>query len=92
MAVDVFSNGNPAATGAASILVQVFAFLGGAYFPTGDGLMSKLSPIGWVRVGVRDVMYNNVISASFWPIALNISITLVLVVVMSYWIRRKEVY
>ncbi|MBC2068168.1 ABC transporter permease [Listeria booriae] len=92
MAIDVFSNGNPAATGAASILVQVFAFLGGAYFPTGDGLMSKLSPIGWVRVGVRDVMYNDVISAAFWPIALNIAITLVLVVAMSYWIRRKEVY
>lgn len=45
-----------------------------------------------MRVGVRDVMYNDVISAAFWPIALNIAITLVLVVAMSYWIRRKEVY
>ncbi|MBC1475753.1 ABC transporter permease [Listeria grandensis] len=92
MAVDVFSNGNPAATGAASILVQVFAFLGGAYFPTGDGLMSKLSPIGWVRIGVRDVMYNQDVVAAVIPIATNLLITAVLVVMMSLWIRRKEVY
>lgn len=92
MAIDVFSNGNPAASGAASILVQVFAFLGGAYFPTGDGLMSKLSPIGWVRVGVRDVLYNQDLAAAMLPILLNLAITAVLVVGMSLWIRRKEVY
>ncbi|AQY52440.1 ABC transporter permease [Listeria weihenstephanensis] len=92
MAVDVFSNGNPAANGAAMLLIQVFAFLGGAYFPTGDGLMSKLSPIGWVRVGVRDVLYNHDLAAAAFPIAVNLLITVVLVVAMSFWIRRKEVY
>ncbi|WP_260447240.1 ABC transporter permease [Listeria newyorkensis] len=92
MAVDVFSNGNPAANGAATILIQVFAFLGGAYFPTGDGLMSKLSPIGWVRIGVRDVLYNHDVAAAVFPIGLNLLITAVLVVGMSLWIRRKEVY
>lgn len=92
MAVDVFSNGDPAANGAATILIQVFAFLGGAYFPTGDGLMSKLSPIGWVRIGVRDVLYNHDVAAAVFPIGLNLLITAVLVVGMSLWIRRKEVY
>ncbi|EUJ32638.1 ABC transporter permease [Listeria cornellensis] len=92
MAVDVFSNGNPAANGAATILIQVFAFLGGAYFPTGDGLMSKLSPIGWVRIGVRDVLYNHDVAAAVFPIGVNLLITAVLVVGMSLWIRRKEVY
>lgn len=92
MAVDVFSNGNPAANGAASIMIQVFAFLGGAYFPTGDGLMSKLSPIGWVRVGVKDVLYNHDLAAATFPILTNLLITGVLVVGMSLWIRRKEVY
>lgn len=92
MAVDVFSNGNPAVNGAATILIQVFAFLGGAYFPTGDGLMSKLSPIGWVRIGVRDVLYNHDVAAAVFPIGLNLLITAVLVAGMSLWIRRKEVY
>ncbi|MBC1922438.1 ABC transporter permease [Listeria grayi] len=92
MTVDMISNGNPVITGAGGMLIQVFAFMGGAYFPTNGAAMEKFSPLGWASNSVKQILYNHEPNAAMLPILLNLSIGIGLIILMTLWQNRKEVY
>ncbi len=92
MAIDVLSNGNAAGAAVSSIIVQIFAFLGGAYFPMISPAIQKLSPIGWANIGIRDVLYNGQLSAAIMPIAINVCFAVLFIALIAIIQKRKEVY
>ncbi|WP_163653935.1 ABC transporter permease [Listeria sp. PSOL-1] len=92
MSLDVFSNGNPAVSGLGNICVQLFAFIGGSYFPTSNTFVQNLSPIGWLNKGITNFLYAGNIIEIIWPIALNLALSIVLLIGVSLIIKRKEVY
>ncbi|MBC1418927.1 ABC transporter permease [Listeria fleischmannii] len=92
MAIDVFTNGNAAGGAVSSILVQIFAFLGGAYFPGVSPVVQKLSPIGWANIGIRDVLYNGQLASAVMPLVINIGFALLFILLMAVVQKRKEVY
>ncbi|WP_088816254.1 MULTISPECIES: ABC transporter permease [Listeria] len=92
MAIDVLSNGNAAGAAVSSIIVQIFAFLGGAYFPMISPTIQKLSPIGWANISIRDILYNGQLSAAIMPIVINVGFAILFIGLIAITQKRKEVY
>lgn len=90
MALDIFSNGNPAIAGASTIIVNIFAFIGGAYFPMISPTIQKFSPIGWANISSREILYNHDLSAMTIPITMNLSMTLILLLLVLFVQKRRR--
>ncbi|WP_239254392.1 ABC transporter permease [Listeria ilorinensis] len=90
--LDVASNNNPAVLGAGNLLVQVFCFLGGAYFPMVGEIMPRFSPVGWLNIGVRNLLYQNEWQDAVFALVGNLALTALFISLSFIVIRRKEVY
>ncbi|MBW7458725.1 ABC transporter permease [Paenibacillus sepulcri] len=82
--------------GLVNLLVQLFSFFGGAYFPVDDvggGIMSfvtELSPIRWANRGLTEIIYSNNLSAA-WPVmGLNLGLAVLFLVISATIMKRRE--
>ncbi|WP_099224273.1 ABC transporter permease [Listeria costaricensis] len=90
--LDIVSDNNPAVLGAGNLLVQVFCFLGGAYYPMVGEIMPRFSPVGWLNIGVRNLLYQNEWQDAALALAGNLIFTALFIGISLILIRRKEVY
>ncbi|EUJ33473.1 ABC transporter permease [Listeria floridensis FSL S10-1187] len=90
MALDIFTNGNPAVAGASTIIVMILAFIGGSYFPMISPTVQMFSPIGWANISVRELLYNHNLSAMFLPILGNLGLTIILLGLVVWHQKRRE--
>ncbi|KRL05111.1 ABC transporter permease [Liquorilactobacillus oeni] len=85
--IDIFSKGAKSVTTVANIVVQTFLFFGGAYFPVSK-TQALFSPVGWVLVSVREMVYSNQIATAAWPIWALLALSSLLIaacVSISHW-------
>ncbi|EUJ21351.1 ABC transporter permease [Listeria aquatica] len=90
MSLDIFSNGNSAIAGASTIIVNIFAFIGGAYFPMISPTVQKFSPIGWANISSREILYNHDLSAMIIPITMNLGMTFILLLLVLFVQKRRR--
>ncbi|WP_229750398.1 ABC transporter permease [Paenibacillus nasutitermitis] len=77
------------------IIIQLAAFVGGAYFPTADstGIMKTLSyysPLRWSNDALLQIIYADNLSPAFIAIMLNIGIAALFLMVAVISMRRRE--
>jgi ABC-2 type transport system permease protein len=77
------------------IVIQIFSFIGGAYFPVGDssGFMGKiilLSPLRWANDALHQVIYADQASAALPAILLNLAFVTAFLALSAIYMRRQE--
>ncbi|TWK80792.1 hypothetical protein CHCC20335_0746 [Bacillus paralicheniformis] len=78
-----------------NVLIPLVAFFGGAYFPIDvaeglPGLITNFSPIKWSSEAMMKIIYTNDLAAALPAIALNIGISLFLLLIAVVGLRRRE--
>jgi len=82
--------GHKLGEGLMQVFIQLAAFLGGGYFPTSP-LMMHFSPLGWVIGPLQSALWTRA-PLDWSGVGLNIGLMLVLIVVTSVILRRREVF
>lgn len=77
-------------SGLMQILIQIFAFFGGAYFPVPDW-MTRFSPLGWVITALQNALWTTN-TLTWWPIAANLTAVFVLFSAASWLLNKREVF
>lgn len=73
------------------IVIQVGSFIGGAYFKTDfAGFIPKLSPLSWANEGITKIIYANDFSGALSSIALNMGITIIMLLIAVVTYQRRE--
>lgn len=91
--VDGITGGNlKGLPGILSIVITIFAAVGGAYFPIADSHTWKnISPIGYLSTTMKQVVYQNKIDVLVLPVIALIIISVGCILAYSVITRKKEV-
>ncbi|ATH93628.1 ABC transporter permease [Bacillus glycinifermentans] len=78
-----------------NVLIPLVAFFGGAYFPLDDtegilSMITKLSPIKWSNEAMMKVIYANDLAAALPAAALNIGLSVFMLLIAVAGLRRRE--
>ncbi|MGG5358533.1 ABC-2 type transport system permease [Enterococcus sp. DIV0213j] len=77
-------------SGLMQILIQIFAFFGGAYFPV-PNWMTNFSPLGWVITALQNALWTTN-ELTWWPIAANLALVVILFSAASLILNKREVF
>ncbi|ANS74758.1 ABC transporter permease [Paenibacillus yonginensis] len=75
------------------ILIQVFSFIGGAYFPVGDdfsGHLALISPLRWANQALNQIIYADQASAALPVAVFNMALVAVFLILSGIYMRRQE--
>ncbi|MFH7819946.1 ABC transporter permease [Neobacillus thermocopriae] len=78
-----------------TLVIQLVSFFGGAYFkidhPTGIfKFITDLSPLTWVNQAITKIIYNNDLAAVVQPVALNMGVSLLFLMIAIISFQRRE--
>lgn len=95
LAVGIISKTESAANAIVMTFIQLASFFGGAYFKidaTSEllGLISQLSPLTWINQCLQEIIYLNDLSSVLPVIFLNIGISLLILILPIWALRRRE--
>lgn len=76
-------------------LIQLSAFFGGAYFKINAtkgwfGLLTQFSPLTWINQCIQEIIYLQDLTSVIPVLSLNFSLSLLLLIIPSWVLRRKE--
>lgn len=79
-----------------SLIIPIFVFLGGGYFPlTGFNskllnIISKVSPITWSNQAILNIIYSNDFSTMLYAILINVIASVLLIGASAYIFKKEE--
>lgn len=88
IAIDILAKGARGVTTITSIVMQLFLFFGGAYFPVSHN-QAMLSPAGWVLIAVREAVYAKQVTTIAWVPGILLLLSSLLVIVCVAFSRRR---
>ncbi|HEX7056674.1 MAG TPA: ABC transporter permease [Bacilli bacterium] len=95
LAISYFLKGE-ASRGVLTILIQIFAFIGGAYFPVGAvggdflSFLPNLSPIYWANRSLTQIIYDGNVLAALPTAGLNFGLAALLIMLAASAMNRRE--